>query len=754
MSPEHLRGGTGHVFESDEKVRYEYHTNASAQDRKEAEGRFQYVRTIPKLAGVCLLTQTLYLGYRVRLLSSGPSITPSILVFLAIELGFAGRGSNPAEWLRTDTITVSLSLLYLQELGAMGKARFDLPRRLSGPSVPTVDVFVPCRGEALDVILDTVRAICALDYPKARFRIVVLDDGRSAEVEENVLSLSKLTTDVEIYYTSRHAIGMSHSKAGNLNHGLDYVDNLPGGPSEFVAVLDVDMIPLPHWLRAVLPYVLYDKTVALANPPQRFYNLANGDPLVQNLDIWYGAIETIKGCLDSSWCTGSGYVLRRKALDQIGLFPTDNHNDDIMTSIYLQAVGWKTVYVPVTVQWGLAPDSADKHIKQQQRWFAAHIYSACSFWNPRAKGRSTKKQRVKISMASITVIFASSTIAMCMVTIPVLLLSSSLMIAYQTKLQVRTLYILETISFGTQTWAGFLRYRASGSTSHILADWAQAIVVPFHIITFARISISKLLKTGYKIAPSVVTTPIKQSKSSMPIRRIRNVLANHFSAASFVCITILISYIATAYSALWYSNAQPEPLLHILAHVGYPPLALAWLRYIFQAWTALSCMVPSTSRWPGREKQLERDQASKVAYPSGVATSTRRVRPSQAYTIFAAATAVHSQLRMSRTAPTTTATTTTTTEEEKKNLQHPMVLVMGLGRCGTTSLAAALRTLSYTPYDFIDRFQLRNHANLWAGQLRAKYYGEGPQWTPEELREVLRGYDVSASGRLRTIMRT
>ncbi|KAL8952233.1 MAG: hypothetical protein Q9222_001847 [Ikaeria aurantiellina] len=487
MPKDPLRVGTGQVVERGGTSKYEYGNNASAQDRKEAEGRFHYVRTMPKLAGVCLFTQILYLGYRIRLLFSGSGITPSVLAFLAIELGFA----------------ISLSLLYLQELSVVGKGRFDLPKGLHGPLVPTVDVFVPCRGEPLDVVLDTVRAICALDYPKEKFRIVVLDDGRSDEVRESVLSLGKLHEDVEVHYTSRHAVATSHSKAGNLNHGLDYVANLAGGSSEFVAVLDVDMIPLSHWLRAVLPYVLRDGTVALANPPQRFYNLADGDPLVQNLDIWYGAIETIKDCAGSSWCTGSGYVVRRKALDHIGRFPTNNHNDDIMTSIYLQAVGWKTVYVPETVQWGLAPDSVRKHVAQYQRWFAAHLYSACSFWNSRARGRSTRRQRVKISLASITVIFTSLVIAGCLVAIPALLLSASPVIASQTRAQLQILLILETTAFATQTCAGFLRFKASGSTSHILADWAQAVVVPFQITTLSRMAMSQLGKTGFKMAPSV-----------------------------------------------------------------------------------------------------------------------------------------------------------------------------------------------------------------------------------------------------------
>lgn len=196
-------------------------------------------------------------------------------------------------------------LLHLQSLSAWGKARLQLPVRLCGDRLPTVDVLLPCCGEDLEIIMNTVRAACALDYPSECYRIVVLDDGRSMSVRENVERLSREQIRTNVYYTSRDADIVSFSKAGNLNFGLGFVDGLPSGPSDFVAVLDIDMIPLPYWLRAVLPYLVADGKVGLANPPQRFYNIPDQDPFKQNLDIVFDGMETIKACVSSSWCKSS-----------------------------------------------------------------------------------------------------------------------------------------------------------------------------------------------------------------------------------------------------------------------------------------------------------------------------------------------------------------------------------------------------------------------------------------------------------------
>lgn len=108
--------------------------------------------------------------------------------------------------------------------------------------VPAVDVFVTCCGEDDEVVLDTVRAACDQDYPRDRFRVIVLDDGQSSGLEAAVNQLVSVYSNV--WYMAREKIpGVPHHfKAGNLNYGLKQVDLLPGGASEFMAALDADMV--------------------------------------------------------------------------------------------------------------------------------------------------------------------------------------------------------------------------------------------------------------------------------------------------------------------------------------------------------------------------------------------------------------------------------------------------------------------------------------------------------------------------------
>jgi cellulose synthase/poly-beta-1,6-N-acetylglucosamine synthase-like glycosyltransferase len=127
-------------------------------------------------------------------------------------------------------------------------------------------VIITCCNEEIDVILDTVRAALQLDYPRDRYRVIVADDGASAELSASIFGMAAQFHT--LYYTARVKQGPDDYKAGNLNHTLEFLDNLPQGPAEFVAGLDADMIPEIRWLRAMTPHLVEDPRLAVVCAPQ------------------------------------------------------------------------------------------------------------------------------------------------------------------------------------------------------------------------------------------------------------------------------------------------------------------------------------------------------------------------------------------------------------------------------------------------------------------------------------------------------
>lgn len=143
--------------------------------------------------------------------------------------------------------------------------------RLVGDVAPLVDIMIPCCGEDVYVIMDTVKAVLAIDYPSDKFRVFVLDDGKDDVLREAVETWNKKTCSANpsrLHYLSRPKKPgqKSHYKSGNLQYGIEETARMGG--SAYLASLDADMIPGKDWLRAIVPHLILEDDLALACPPQ------------------------------------------------------------------------------------------------------------------------------------------------------------------------------------------------------------------------------------------------------------------------------------------------------------------------------------------------------------------------------------------------------------------------------------------------------------------------------------------------------
>ncbi|OTA69628.1 glycosyltransferase family 2 protein [Hypoxylon sp. EC38] len=266
-------------------------------------------------------------------------------------------------------------------------------RLMGDDDVPRVDVIITCCNESLDIVQDTVLGALAIDYPITRFRVVLTDDGASPVLKEWASGLKK----PNLFYTARVKQGPAGYKAGNLNHAVEFIKTLPGSPAPFIGGLDADMIPEKKWLRSVLPHLLLDRTMGVVTPKQSFYNVPTNDPLFQSNKISWAVADVIRDSLDCAWNSGSGYVLRRAALENIGGFSTGSLTEDVYSSMLMLSRGWKSAYLAESLQFGLVPSSYLGHIKQQTRWNIGGIQLGLNFrfyLSSSHTGRLNFKQRL------------------------------------------------------------------------------------------------------------------------------------------------------------------------------------------------------------------------------------------------------------------------------------------------------------------------------------------------------------------------
>ena len=256
----------------------------------------------------------------------------------------------------SEALSVIVTLLYL------GTARrISVP--VLRPPLPnrTVDIFIPTYNEPEEIVKMTV--IGALAVRGAR-NVYVLDDGRR-------LNIHAMAESLRAVYLTRP--DNNHAKAGNMNAGIAHSD------AEFMLFLDCDHVPQPNIIERTLGY-FEDSGLAFVQTPQLFYNTGSIQfrrtwrrPLWNEQSMFYEAIQPSKNCFNAAFFCGSGALVRRAAIDDVGGFATGTATEDIHTSLRLHASGWRSLFINEQLAHGIAPIDLAEYHKQRTRWGAGSL---------------------------------------------------------------------------------------------------------------------------------------------------------------------------------------------------------------------------------------------------------------------------------------------------------------------------------------------------------------------------------------------
>ncbi|KAF2166946.1 glycosyltransferase family 2 protein [Zasmidium cellare ATCC 36951] len=358
--------------------------------------------------------------------------------------------------------------------------------KLRGDTAPMVHVFVTVCGEDVDIIMDTVHAAAIQNYPKSSYRVFVLDDSKDDRLRLAVDRLNerlKRTSHHPVCYLDREKKpGIPHYyKSGNLRFGHEVSKELYGS-SEFVAALDADMIPEADWLAKTVPHLLRSPTTALVSPPQLSYNIPEGDELGQDSNVFQLIMEPIRDSFGCSQCSGSGYVMRRRALDSIGGWPLSNVGEDIVCSYVLVQAGWKAAFIEDELQFGMAPGSLHAYAAQRVRWTAGSLLVArkFNFFLPWLNKSSLSSAQRFFGMHHAFKTYFSTALILPLILLPLLALSPGLISTHETldRRALRTPYLFLWLS--SKIWK-YLIFSQVGTKNLSNISRNRYWVVPYHI---------------------------------------------------------------------------------------------------------------------------------------------------------------------------------------------------------------------------------------------------------------------------------
>ncbi len=295
-----------------------------------------------------------------------------------------------------DTLSLILSLLLLLAevfsialyfLGAFTVVhplwREPVPIDLEQDDLPTVDVFIPSYNEPPSLLQTTLLAATNMHYPPDKLRVYLLDDGgtdakcaQPGEAGERARrrkeELRAMCRSIGVSYLTRK--DNSHAKAGNINAALKKTHG------EIIVILDSDHVPTMNFLKLTIGTFLKDPNVVLVQTP---HHMINQDPLEKSLkasrhmpsegDMFYSLSLRGMDNWNAGFFCGSGALLKRSALEEIGGLCTDTIVEDADSSMEMLTRGHRMAYLHIPVLAGLNSESLEALVVQRSRWATGMI---------------------------------------------------------------------------------------------------------------------------------------------------------------------------------------------------------------------------------------------------------------------------------------------------------------------------------------------------------------------------------------------
>ncbi len=227
--------------------------------------------------------------------------------------------------------------------------------------IPKVAFHVATYNEPPTLLRDTLDHLVAVDYPRDRMEIIVVDDSDDTEC---ALPLKQLCAERGVTYL--HRDDRSGFKAGALNEALRHT----ALDVDLIAVIDADYQVDPPYLRETVGHFI-DPELAFLQTPQAYRNEDESFLTRQyaHADAYfYRAILPSRNEENAIIFCGTMGILRRRAVEGVGGWGESYICEDAELSLRLLRAGHRSLYVDRTYGRGLIPGTFGAYQKQHSRW--------------------------------------------------------------------------------------------------------------------------------------------------------------------------------------------------------------------------------------------------------------------------------------------------------------------------------------------------------------------------------------------------
>jgi glycosyltransferase involved in cell wall biosynthesis len=311
------------------------------------------------------------------------------------DLGPASTAGGLLLWV-LELFAAVLSCAYLWEIcDALGtedwRRRITRTTRLNVPDseLPMVSLHVPAHNEPPDMVIETLRSLLRLDYP--RYEVILIDDNTDDE---------SLWRPVEAW-CGRHGVKFAHLdnwpgfKSGALNYALH---KMTAPEADVIGVVDSDYQVAPGFLRRCAP-AFTDPWIGFVQSPQdyrdwqyaRYYRR-----LYYSYKYFFAVSQPSRNEHDGAIFAGTMGLIRRVALDELGGWDEWCITEDAELSLRLLRAGWHGLHVDQSFGRGIMPLTFEALKGQRYRWCFGGIQLLRMHWRSMMPGRETRANHLSL----------------------------------------------------------------------------------------------------------------------------------------------------------------------------------------------------------------------------------------------------------------------------------------------------------------------------------------------------------------------
>jgi cellulose synthase/poly-beta-1,6-N-acetylglucosamine synthase-like glycosyltransferase len=353
--------------------------------------------------------------------------------------------------------------------------------------LPHVLVQIPVYNEPL-VVERALAAAGALDWPRERLTIQLLDDSTDITTDIAVHAVARLKRDgVDVVHVRRADRG--GFKAGALAAGLAVSD------APYVAVFDADFVPPPAWLRGAMAAILADPKAAFVQTRIEWGNgehnwLTRAQRLMQ--DAHFAVEQDIRARRGVPFqFNGTGGIWRRAAVEEAGGWSHDTLSEDLDLVLRTSLKGWRGLFLMEPHVVGELPSKLDDFSAQQGRWSKGFMQVARKLlgpiWNADWPGEAKFTTTVALGQQLIFPVLAVGIVALILSVIG----HGHLLGVFRLLLWL-WFAVLLTVLFG-MTWGAYRRLNRGDVVQYLVT----AASVPALIVYLAAANAGAIVGAGF-----------------------------------------------------------------------------------------------------------------------------------------------------------------------------------------------------------------------------------------------------------------